>query len=166
MFSNDLPSRSIKLAVVAALGVATASCADGQYGTKEAVGTLGGAALGGLAGSAIAGHGDGRGAGIILGVLVGGLIGNQIGKGLDKADRLEAERAAHKALERGRSGEQVTWNNPDTGHSGYIVPKPAYKTDNGQVCREYQQTVTIGGKSEQAYGTACRQPDGSWKVQS
>ena len=24
--------------------------------------------------------------------------------------------------------------------------------------------VNIGGKTEQAYGTACRQPDGSWKV--
>jgi len=23
----------------------------------------------------------------------------------------------------------------------------------------------IGGKNEKAYGTACRQPDGSWKVQ-
>jgi surface antigen len=24
--------------------------------------------------------------------------------------------------------------------------------------------VTIGGKAESAYGTACRQPDGTWKV--
>ena len=32
-------------------------------------------------------------------------------------------------------------------------------------CREYQHTVTIDGKQEKAYGTACRQPDGSWKIQ-
>ena len=28
-----------------------------------------------------------------------------------------------------------------------------------------KNNVTIGGKDEKAYGTACRQPDGSWKVQ-
>ena len=32
---------------------------------------------------------------------------------------------------------------------------------NGQQCREYQRTVTIDGKTETAYGTACRQPDGT-----
>ncbi len=36
---------------------------------------------------------------------------------------------------------------------------------NGQQCREYQRTVTIDGKTETAYGTACRQPDGTWKTQ-
>jgi len=24
--------------------------------------------------------------------------------------------------------------------------------------------VTVGGETEQAYGTACRQPNGSWKI--
>ncbi len=36
---------------------------------------------------------------------------------------------------------------------------------NGEQCREYQRTVTIDGKTETAYGTACRQPDGTWKTQ-
>ena len=31
-------------------------------------------------------------------------------------------------------------------------------------CREYQRRVTIGGKVQDSYGTACLQPDGSWKV--
>jgi surface antigen len=26
--------------------------------------------------------------------------------------------------------------------------------------------VTVGGRAEQAYGTACRQPDGSWQIVS
>ena len=34
----------------------------------------------------------------------------------------------------------------------------------GAYCREFQHTVTIGGKTEDAYGTACRQPDGTWKI--
>jgi surface antigen len=39
-------------------------------------------------------------------------------------------------------------------------------SESGKYCREFQQTVTIGGKTEQAYGTACRQPDGSWQIVS
>lgn len=31
-------------------------------------------------------------------------------------------------------------------------------------CREYQQQVLVGGRWEQAYGTACRRPDGSWQI--
>lgn len=31
-------------------------------------------------------------------------------------------------------------------------------------CREYQRRVTIGGKVQDSYGTACMQPDGSWKI--
>jgi hypothetical protein len=34
----------------------------------------------------------------------------------------------------------------------------------GRQCREFRQTVEIGGKSEDAYGTACLQPDGSWQI--
>lgn len=31
-------------------------------------------------------------------------------------------------------------------------------------CREFQQTITVGGTPQEAYGTTCLQPDGSWKV--
>lgn len=30
--------------------------------------------------------------------------------------------------------------------------------------REYQSTVVVGGRNVPAYGTACYQPDGSWKL--
>ena len=33
-------------------------------------------------------------------------------------------------------------------------------------CREFQQTIVIGGRLEQAYGTSCQQPDGSWRISS
>ncbi len=32
------------------------------------------------------------------------------------------------------------------------------------LCREFTRDIQIGGKVQQGYGTACRQPDGSWKV--
>ncbi len=31
-------------------------------------------------------------------------------------------------------------------------------------CREYTKNVTVGGRVQQSYGTACQQPDGSWQV--
>jgi hypothetical protein len=31
-------------------------------------------------------------------------------------------------------------------------------------CREYQSTTTIDGRPQPVYGTACLQPDGSWRI--
>jgi surface antigen len=148
-----------------ALAAAAASLLLGACnpGAKEGIGTLAGAALGGWAGSQI-GSGEGRGIAIATGVMLGGLFGNQIGKGLDKADRLEAERTGQVALETNRSGTTSTWHNPDSGNSGSFTPKPAYRADNGQYCREYTQEIEVGGKRETGYGRACRQADGTWKI--
>lgn len=33
-----------------------------------------------------------------------------------------------------------------------------------EYCREYQKTITVGGRYESGYGTACMQPDGSWMI--
>ncbi|MBL4863976.1 MAG: hypothetical protein JKY63_03645 [Rhodobiaceae bacterium] len=55
------------------------------------------------------------------------------------------------------------WRNDDSGNYGRVEPGNAYQSSQGY-CREYQQTVYIGGEPQQAYGTACRQPDGQWQV--
>jgi hypothetical protein len=34
----------------------------------------------------------------------------------------------------------------------------------GLTCREYQATATVGGRPQESYGTACLQPDGSWRI--
>jgi hypothetical protein len=36
----------------------------------------------------------------------------------------------------------------------------------GQYCREYTKTIRVGGVLKSAYGTACLQPDGDWKIVS
>jgi hypothetical protein len=61
-------------------------------------------------------------------------------------------------------GEKIIWNNG--GASGSVTTIRDGVSTAGRYCREFQQTVTIGGKTQQAYGTACRQPDGSWEVVS
>lgn len=34
-----------------------------------------------------------------------------------------------------------------------------------QSCREFNTSVMVGGAPQRAYGTACLQPDGSWRIQ-
>jgi len=122
-----------------------------------------GAAAGGWAGSTI-GHGKGRLVATAAGTFLGGLIGNQIGRSMDRTDRLYAVRSAGDALEREPDGGYAHWENPNTGNSGYTVPTRTYETAPGRYCREYQTTVVVGGRTQSGYGTACRQPDGSWQV--
>jgi surface antigen len=73
--------------------------------------------------------------------------------------------ATYRALEAGPSGHPARWINPDSGHYGSVVPQPAFQ-QGGLQCREYTQTINVGGRTEQAYGTACRQQDGSWQIRN
>lgn len=77
------------------------------------------------------------------------------------ADRAQMEQASHRAAS-APIGQQVSWRNPDSGNSGTITPTGEGISLAGEYCREYQQTFTIAGKTDQAYANACRQPDGSW----
>jgi surface antigen len=151
------------VALVAALGLGVAGCAEQNAGPKESVGTLLGAGLGGLAGAQI-GSGTGQLAAVAGGALLGAFLGNQVGSSLDKADAMYADQTAQETFEYERTGTTRTWTNPDSGNSGTITPTRTYEASSGEYCREYQQTVTVGGQTQDAYGTACRQPDGSWKV--
>lgn len=157
-----LTSSLAKFALVAILAVSVAACAQNR-GPKETGGALIGAIGGGLLGAQF-GKGSGKLAAVAAGTLLGAWAGSEIGKSLDRADRLAMQQTTNSALETGRINQTSTWRNPDTGHYGTVTPVKTYQTSGGQYCREYQQTVNIGGRTEQAYGTACRQPDGTWKV--
>ena len=156
---RNIASKPLCVAVLS-IGL-LASCESGS-GNNEALGTFLGAAIGmGL--GALAGH-DARPAAMTMGAMLGGIAGNQVGKRLDEADRLKMQQAQHAALESGRSYDTAGWYNPDTGNRGSVTPQPAYRTDSGQYCREYAETIVIDGQEQRVYGTACRQPDGSWKI--
>ena len=149
--------------IAGALALSLGACDGQQYGQKQ----TGGAILGGIGGGLLGaqfGGGKGKLAAVAIGTLVGVMVGSEVGKSLDKADRLYAQRSAQSALESNQVGQASTWSNPDSGHSGTITPVKTYQTAQGDPCREYQQTVTIGGRTETAYGRACRQADGSWKI--
>ena len=150
-----------KIMVVLFSATFLAACQNGQA-NNEALGTIIGAGLG----VALGAHakGDAKAPTMILGGLLGGAIGNRIGNQLDDADRIKHQQASYYAFEHGRSYETSGWYNPDTGHSGEIIPEPAYQDREGRYCREFQQTITVDGQPQRGYGRACRQPDGSWEI--
>lgn len=150
------------VAAATLIALFAAACSNNPYGEKQTVGAVGGAALGGLLGSQF-GDGTGRLVATGAGVLIGGLIGSEVGRSMDEQDRMRANEAvveSHQAP----IGETIVWNNPDSGHSGTVTPVRDGSTSSGLYCREFQQTVTVGGRTETAYGTACREPDGTWRI--
>ncbi len=154
----------IRQSVIALLSATLLLCAcqPDNWGGGETLGTLGGGAAGGLIGSQI-GHGSGNAAATLTGVLLGGFVGNRLGSTVDESDRAAATKAEKRAYT-APVGQQITWNNPSNGNSGTIVPTRDGYDQNGAYCREFQQTIVVGGKQQQGYGKACQQPDGSWKI--
>ncbi len=157
--------RTFSLIIVTLGMFALTACETTQdWGTKQTVGTLGGAAAGGLLGSQI-GKGSGRAWGAGVGVLLGALVGGEIGKSLDSADKAALVQAQDRAYA-APIGENIRWNNAQSGNHGTIVPVRDGTTPGGDYCREFQQTITVGGQMQKGYGTACRAPDGQWKIVS
>ena len=154
---------SIKFIVAAALGLTLVAC-EGA-GQKQQIGTLLGGVAGAVAGAQF-GSGKGQLAATAAGTLVGALVGSEIGKSLDRADQLAMQQSAQRTLEDVPTGTTGEWKNPDSGNSGTITPTRTFQKTDGLYCREYQQTITVGGQVEEAYGTACRQPDGAWQIVS
>lgn len=153
--------KSLKFTIVGAIALALTAC-EGA-GEKEQLGTVVGAVVGAVAGAQI-GKGKGRDAGIALGALLGSLAGSSIGKSLDRIDLIYLRKTQQQALEKAPMGTTNEWKNPDSGNAGTVTPRKTFQTAQGTYCREFQQTITVGGRSEEAYGTACRQPDGTWKI--
>jgi surface antigen len=149
-----------KVAVVLLVISLVAAC-EGA-GSKQTAGTLLGGAGGALLGAQV-GSGNGQILAAIAGGLAGAFLGNEVGKSLDKADQAYAEQASRQA-QTAPIGDTITWNNPESGNSGTYTPVRDGYDNTGNYCREYQTTVTVGGQVQEAYGTACRQPDGSWMV--
>lgn len=85
-------------------------------------------------------------------------------KVLDSLDQAQ-ERAHEAAQVRATAaplGETVIWQ--QGGAAGSVTAVREGTSTLGRYCREFQQAVTVGGRTEQAYGTACQQPDGAWEI--
>jgi surface antigen len=142
---------------VAPYGIQTGRC-DRQLVGRE----LAGQVIGGV-GGAVLGSQIGQGTGQIVatagGALLGVLIGGAVGRSLDQTDYA----CAGQVLEHAPNNRAIVWRNPETGGAYRLTPTSAYQVQDGY-CREYTSTATVAGRSQTIYGTACRQPDGSWQI--
>jgi|SRR5579872_1887389 len=88
--------------------------------------------------------------------MLGGVLAGSVGLGLENSDRVAAYKAQSAALE---SGQRSSWRG-ERGVYGYVEPGAAQGS-----CRPFSQTVYIAGRPYSGAGSACRQPDGSWRVE-
>lgn len=160
---KEMKNFSLVAMCLAVFAMSACQSLEGR-GNKELIGGGSGAVLGGLLGSQI-GDGSGRLWATGAGVLIGGLLGSEIGRSLDNADRAMVNQANQRATQV-PIGETVSWSNPDSGNYGEVTPVREGTSNQGRYCREYEQTIFIGGRQETGVGTACQNPDGTWEIVS
>lgn len=122
-------------------------------------GRLIGGILGVVVGSQV-GQGNGRTAAMIGGGVIGAVVGGEVGRSMDRNDRVQTQ----SVLETTRTGQTVSWVNPNSGTSYNVTPTRTYRTVQGADCRDYSMWAFVGGYEEEVRGTACRKPDGTWQT--
>lgn len=127
--------------------------------TNSGVGSIIGAIAGGLIGSTV-GQGNGKILAIAAGSVAGAVIGGSVGRNMDENDQLRV----NQALEKNPVGQPSYWRNQHSGIAYDMVPVRDVNYHGNKYCREFRTTAIINGKKQAMYGTACRQPDGAWKV--
>ncbi|MCE2927285.1 MAG: hypothetical protein LW823_06575 [Rickettsiales bacterium] len=116
------------------------------------LGLLLGGAAGGIVGKQI-----GKGNGNTAAIITGAVLGSAVGSG---AYQQHCEEESFASLP---VGTPVRWE--DSADDGYyqLTPMRDYRRQ-GRYCREYQARATVGGRTQDTYGTACLEPDGSWEI--
>lgn len=150
-----------KIMLIMVLLFAVAGCAS----TGQQNGKLGGAAAGGALGAIIGNAVDCKGCALIgglMGAVAGGYVGGEIGKRMDAQDAARMNNTINTTP----TGQTIAWSNPDTGIRYDVTPTRTYREPrSADFCREVTiGQAEVGGKRQEVYGTACRKPDGSWKM--
>jgi Ni/Co efflux regulator RcnB/surface antigen len=127
----------------------------------DPAGILAGAIIGGFLGNAA---GRGSTGATMAGVIFGGTVGAALTSNMDCEDRSYAYRTYYDGFNSGRTGRNYDWNNPHNGHRGQFRVRSYYNDPYGFRCARFTQTTYVQGRSYNASGVACRQPDGSWAV--
>ena len=101
---------------------------------------------------------------LLAGVLLAGCAGTAATDARREADNAIRLAARADALENRKSGEGANWHNPESGSRGTVVPTRTFKSDYGEDCREFQETVTVGDRTDVYNGISCRRQDGAWRI--
>jgi surface antigen len=134
-------------------GIAQGTC------NRQLLGAVIGGGTGAVIGSQI-GKGTGRLVAVAGGTILGVLAGGAIGQSMDEVD----QNCIGQALEHANDGRSIMWRDPANSQQYTVSPVQTFQADDGRYCREYTATAVIAGHRQQTYGTACRQPDGSWQI--
>jgi len=78
-------------------------------------------------------------------------------------DKQIMRKTAVDALEKGKDGNEITWKNPVTGHSGSVMPISKIKRDD-LACRNTRFTNNAEGLTSIQIHLLCKQADGTWKI--
>lgn len=136
---------------------------------SDVIGAVTGGVIGAAIGSQI-GDGDGQTAAIIGGAILGLFAGNAIGQSVDQANA----NCINQTMETVPDWQPVVWHDPVVHQTGRadstepkryaLTPTRTYTSPAGFICRDYVTTVTVNGQLSQSTGTACREPDGRWRI--
>ena len=98
------------------------------------------------------------------GLVLGAILTSAPGRNLTHGDCRYIQNATLRSLETAPSDQASSWCNPDTGNSGSVTTFATEAPSAGQNFRAFRQTVMVRGLTQQAFGTACCQSDGTWKL--
>ncbi|NNM58732.1 MAG: hypothetical protein HKM04_02850 [Legionellales bacterium] len=92
--------------------------------------------------------------------MVGGSIGSNVGKAMDDSDNTRV----NQVLETQKTGQTSAWTNANSNTSYTLTPTRTYTSSTGEPCRDFTVSALISGKTQQVYGSACRDPSAQWHV--
>ena len=152
-------SNSIKILGIGIVVLSMTGCANM---TREETGNLLGAVVGGSLAYGLGKDSSNKEIWVAAGLIGGALAGGHYAKLTDKGQKMHSH-AVHTNLETAQDNSTTSWNNPNNNEHGSVTVRNT-NVSNGTPCREFTQTIFVGGKAVEGYGTACRQADGSWKI--
>ena len=159
-------TKSIVLALILSLGLSGCFTDDQQGGNKNslAAGAVVGAVVGGLIGYNLIGKGDGRWIGALLMGAAGAAGGYWAADYLTNQDKMAMQKSAHDSLSYASTGETVTWKGESSETHGSFTPTRTYLNNQGQICRDFEITLSAGEDTREGSQTACRKETGDWII--
>jgi surface antigen len=162
-----------KTALIVATAVFLSGCVTtDQFGNPLAspyapgVGAVGGAAVSGLACSNLGG-GNGKVAIVAVCSALGALAGLGLGKTYSNQATAgyQVQQQQFQYPQNYQRSYQSQMPTQYNGREGTVeMSQKYYSPEQGSYCREWKHMGTIAGRRQQMYGTACQQPDGTWRI--
>lgn len=139
-------------------GLRDGRCRPEMFDQRD-IGGLVGAAAGGFSGSRFSKSNDTLAA-TAIGALIGAAVGHRAGGGIARSEEVCFSQSFEYVADR----ETIAWMDPVAGVHYAVTPTKTVKALDGRFCREYTARATVNGQAAGTFGTACRQPDGSWEL--